>query len=311
MSVDYTRTDGEATPDSESNMFAPTPMWDRSKKNRAARRSMFRDEPAETGAAMTGAAGGVAADRVMTGDRVVTDDATRETVMSPNGDDAFVATPTQRTTVRRDRSMAPAAVVVGLVAIAALAAAGWYATRPGDTALTPGGPNAPPATSVASTSTTTSAGGANLAANTPPAEAAAPAATHTATTRSTTTTTRVASAEPVVRHRSSSSTVVATPERSVTSRSATGAGVNTGATVPVAPPSATVTQTPAGAVPSVPQTAAPPPAEGPTTAVTPPVSATPTTPSPTPSTAPPATTTVTPPATTTAPSPTPDSTTPQ
>lgn len=309
MSVDYTRTEGEPTPDSESSMFAPTPLWDRKAKGRGARRNMFRGQPEETGAtsaAMTGAAGGVAADRVMT------DDATRETAMSPNGDDAFVASPTRRTTVRRDRSMAPAAVVVGLVAIAALAAAGWYATRPGDTVLTPGGPNAAPATSVAAAPPAASAGGANLAANTPPAQAAAPAATHTATTRATHTTTQMASAAPVTRRHTTRTTVTATPERPVVARSATGAGVNTGAAVPVlpVPPAATVSQTPAGAVPSVPQTAAPPPAVGPTTAVTPPVSATPTTPSPTPSTATP-TPGVTSPTTSTAPSPSPGSGTPQ
>src|SRR6185437_177423 len=165
MSVDYTRTtEGDAPQDSDSSMFAPTPIWDRGKKGRATRRSMFQDSPTAADAAVTGAAVGGATGGLAGG--AMTEEAARQTAMSPNGDDAPFVT-TRTTTVRRRGSVAPAAIGVGLVALAALAVAGWYATRPADQTLTPGG------TTTASTSTTSlaantaPAGGANLAV-TPP-----------------------------------------------------------------------------------------------------------------------------------------------
>jgi hypothetical protein len=279
MSVDYTRNpDGEAPKDSEDSMFAPTPMWERGKRNRAKtraeRRSFFdRDDTVDEAPAAVGAgAAGAMASESMTARDSVRD----TTTTTPTGEDAAFVTPT-RTVVRRNRSVAPAAIGVGLVALAALAAIGWYATRPSDTTMTLGGAPttaiaaAPPATSEANT----------LAANTPSAadtSAAAPSAATTTETRTTThrTTTRRA---PVVRSRST--TLAAAPERPVTSRSATSAGVNTGATAALPPAPATTQtspQTSAGAVLSTPSTAPPPAA-----ATAPPVSSAPT-PAPTPST---------------------------
>lgn len=304
MSVDYTRTTGVETPEeSESSMFAPAPIWDRRKGKGSGRAffeqnadrdtSMDREIHTDTGSTALGAAAGMA------GGAAMADEATRETAMSPSGDDApYMATTRDRTVVRRDRSMAPAAVGVGLVALAALAAAGWYATRPADKTLTPGGATS---TTIATTSGSTTTMPTQMAANTPSADAAAAAAAtpHVASTTSHHTVTTSTRAATPMTTRSRSTTVAISPERSVRAPSAATSGVNTGANAPVNnPPLNSV-----GVVPSAPATATPPPA-----ATAPPVNSTPT---PAPTTAPtpaPSTTTpdVTPPASTaTAPAPTP------
>jgi hypothetical protein len=285
MSVDYRRTSpGDAPGESETPMFAGAPMWERGDKARHARRQLFRDanEADEPAAARATAAEPISAD-----------EATRETAMSPNGDDAPFVYPATRTTGRRERSLAPAAVGVGLAAIAALAVAGYYATRPADRAMTPGGA---PATSIAA-APAPAALPTSLAQNTPPASAAAQAAgtsaaapAATTTSRSVTTTTRTTRAPAEQR----TTTITATPERPVTSPSATDAGVNTSAATSV------------GVTPPVPSTAAPPPAVD--TAPTLPASPTapPVNTMPAPATTPaPSTTTpdVTPPSATTPPTP--------
>src|SRR3569623_1067410 len=115
MSVDYTRTSGAETPEeTESEMFAPTPMWERSKKNRkssAERRSFFeRDDSAEAIPASE-AAIGAGATGALVSEPIMERECVRETAMSPTGVDAAFVTPaTRTTTVRRERSMAPAAV---------------------------------------------------------------------------------------------------------------------------------------------------------------------------------------------------------
>src|SRR4051812_9336681 len=61
MSVDYTGSSGGETPqETESPMFAPTPMWDRSRKNKktgAERRSFFENTSEPESSATIGAAG--------------------------------------------------------------------------------------------------------------------------------------------------------------------------------------------------------------------------------------------------------------
>lgn len=297
MSVDYTRTPGADAPGSDSPMFAGTPIWERGRKRRgSARVRRVADDP------VTGDTLGdtTAADAAIGASPLAAEEARRESAMSPNGDDAPFVAPRTRTTVRRERSVAPAAIGVGLVALAALAGIGWYATRPADTTMTPG---SAPATAIATGPATPAAGGgaAELAANTPPSTAAQSAAmtpstpaTATPPAAASATTHHTASVTRTTRTRSTAS-----PERSVTTPSATGAGVNTGATVSAttAPSSSTTTVgTSAGAAPSTPSTAAPPASASP-----PPVtSATPATPAPattTPDvTAPSTATTTTPPA---------------
>jgi hypothetical protein len=270
MSVDYTRTPkGEMPEETESAMFAPAPIWDRSKKNREARRSMFQDEPiVEEAAVVDAAVSGRATKRVI-----------RDETLTTTEDGAPLMATTRTTTVRRDRNVAPAAVAVGLVALAALAAAGWYATRPAEKTLTPGD-TAP--TAIAATPSPSDAA---LAANTPPANpvAATPSTTTTTTHHVATQTARTEA--PVVRR--STTTVARAP-----ARSAATSGVNTGATTSV------------GVTPSAPVTAAPPPAA---TAPTP-APAEPTTQAPAPATTTPD---VTPPATATTPATPPTSTPPQ
>ena len=283
MSVDYTRSsDGETPQDPESPMFAPTPMWDRSKKkNRekvsGERRSFFdRDDSTDETPAVGASA--------LAAEPMVETPATRETAVGPTEDDTPLMAPAARTTtVRRERNVAPIAIGVGLIALAALAAAGWYATQPSDKTLTPG--DTAPATTIAA-APAPSAGDATLAANAPPANAAAaPAETTTTTTHHVATTTTRAAA-PAVR-RSTRTAMAASPERSVTSRNATESGVNTRDTTSV------------GVVPSAPVTAAPPPAAS--TPTPPPVNTMPT-PAPAPSTTTPD---VTPPAASSAPTTTP------
>jgi len=276
MSVDYRRTKSVAPPtESETPMFAGTPVWERGRKARGARRSTFQntDTARRDTTPVTTA---------------VTDDAARETVTTPNGDEApFVAPAPRMMTVRRkrsherrERSVAPTAIGVGLIALAALAAAGYYATRPADTTLTPGGALA---TSIATAPAMTSATATtSLAATTPPDSAAAEAAqtsaappptTTTTTTRSATTTSRTT--RPAARtHSSSATAATASPEQAVTSPSATSAGVNTGTTTPLGAASSTSSAAPAppaaGPAPVTPSAPAAPPA-----ATMPPPAATP------------------------------------
>ncbi|MFL5298380.1 MAG: hypothetical protein ACJ798_18535 [Phenylobacterium sp.] len=226
MPVDFTAGSSGDNSDpttTESGMFAPTPTWERTKKRRFGgraapeRRSFFSDTPEE--AAITGAGAG-AATGAMAADAQATD--MRSADMGPTtmttGETAFAGTPSyaQRTTVRKRGSVAPVAIGAGLIVLAGVAAAGWYASQPHDQGvaqLTPGAPGAPVDT-----------GGPVVAQNdTASASATAPAgpmpAAPPARTVSRTTTTHMAAAAPApIRHR--------TVTRSVEDQ-----GVNASATV--------------------------------------------------------------------------------
>lgn len=234
MSVDYTRGSGAepARTDPESSVFAPTPVWDR----RGGARSLFTDNAATA------------------------EEAEREAAMSPNGDRPFMERPAERTVVERRSSFGPAAVVVAVIVLAALAFAGWYAMRTRDNGLaqmTPGAPaGTTPATAVAPDANT-----AAVAANTPPPTAAVPAPAQTVTEERRTTTTSVTAT--TARRRTAHRTAAVSPERSVTSPSATGAGVNASAALqaPAPPPvrPSGMSASPSTLAPSSPTTAAPPP----------------------------------------------------
>ena len=240
MSVDYTRGPGNdpANTDADASMFAPTPIWDKSSRRRRGARAR-PSAPIATGAAATDA------------------DFEREEAMSPTGEPIV---PPPRTAPAGRGSIAPAAIVVGVLVLAALAAAGWYATRSnsGMAQITPGAP----AGSTPATAITPNAG--TLAANTTPPSETPPAAITTQTTATHDVATTPARTT-TVRHRATrSSTVAASPERSVTSTSATGAGVNTGAIAPAPraganPPLLSMTPPSSTAAPSAPATAQPPP----------------------------------------------------
>lgn len=269
MSVDYTRgQDGEpVNTGDDASMFAPTPIWE---KNNRRRRGSGRARP-------SAAATGPAAD-------VTSAEATREAAMSPNGDAVVTR---DRTVARRGGSIAPAAIAIGVIVLAALAAAGWYATRSnsGMAQMTPGAPATAPATAI-------TPGSGTLAANTAPAappSAATPATPVEQVTHETTTTKTTPAATTTTRRRTTHSrTLAAAPERPVTSTAATGAGVNTGVTTSAAstgsvnPPSSTT-------APPAPSSAAPPPI-APAPTVTPTL---PSTPPPSSSPNPPADTTAT------------------
>lgn len=259
MSVDYTRGpgDGPANTEADASMFAPTPIWDKGSRRRRGGRSRA-DDPMAAGAAGP--------------------DMGREEAMSPNGD---AIAPRPRAAAPRRSSIAPAAIVVGVLVLAALAAAGWYATRSntGMAQMTPGAP----AGSVPATAITPNADAA-MAANTTPSPGTAPGATTTQTTV-THHVTSTPSATTVRRHTTRSTT--ASPERSVTSTTATGAGVNTGAIAPeprpsAAPPTLSVTPPSSTLAPSAPATAQPPPIAPPPSSATPSIPNTATPASPTP-----------------------------
>ena len=257
MSVDYTRTTGGDTPDeTESSAFAPAPIWDR-KKGKGSGRAFFEQAAAADTTPMTSPIGDTAKPMrrsataatagVATG-AMMGDEAVRETAMSPTGEDAAYVT-TDRTVVVPRRSVAPVAVGAGLVALAALATAGWYSTRPADQTITPGAQTTS-STTIATTTAPTSP--APMAANIPTADNAAAAATPLATTTTTThhaetATTRTSA--PVV-HSSRSTTLAVAHERPMRMRSASSSGVNTGATV---------SSNSVGAAPSAPSTPTPPP----------------------------------------------------
>ncbi len=137
MTMDFTGSPNDRkTPDtSDAPMFAPVPAWERNRKRRSFGRRAV--EP-RSFAAM---------------DEMETD------TLSPtpaSGDTGFMAGPAFANRPRRTSksSIAPIAVVAGIIVVGGLAAAGWYATQPHDegiAALTPG-----EAASTSTTTTTTS-----------------------------------------------------------------------------------------------------------------------------------------------------------
>ena len=233
MSVDYTRgPDGDSVnTGDDASMFAPTPIWE--KQNRRRR------------------GGG----RVQPRSAVTAAEADRNAAMSPNGERLATR---ERAVARRGGPVVPAAIAIGVIVLAALAAAGWYATRSanGMSQMTPGAPSGAPATAVTPAP-------AAVASNTPPAaplpsaETASTAPAVPAEHRATAATTRSSTFVTTRRRAARSTSLAAAPERPVTSPSATGAGVNSSALAPAAP------------MPSVtpPSSTASPPGE--TTATTP------------------------------------------
>ncbi|MDB5449000.1 MAG: hypothetical protein JWQ52_128 [Phenylobacterium sp.] len=208
MSVDFTAPNGAMTDETESTMFAPTPVWARAGKKGRARAAATRTT-------------------------VRTDEPTAGTTTY----EATSEIPRTRTTTARRSGVGPGVVVAGVIAVGALAAGGWYVSQPhGVAQMTPGatttttttsetalnsgaGLNGPAATMGGSTT-----GESSLAAN-----SAAPPATQT-----TTQTTVAPASTPAVTHRSSTTRVARARARPSAATSAEGAGVNTSATAPAA-----------------------------------------------------------------------------
>lgn len=175
MTIDFSNSPNPA--DTESPMFAPIPAWERGKKRRS-----------------DGSTSPQSVDTVAAEGRSFAPSApvSSRTDFADPATSTFAAAPAYatRTTVRK-RSAAPLIVGAGIILVAGLAAAGWYATQPatqGVAELTPGS---------ATTTTTTTPAPAPAAAATPaprqlaistasPAPPAIrPAATHTITTTTT------------------------------------------------------------------------------------------------------------------------------
>ncbi len=172
MTIDFSNSPNPA--DTESPMFAPIPAWERGKKRRSG-----------------GITSPQSVDTVAAEGRSFAPSApvSSRTDFADPATSTFAAAPAYatRTTVRK-RSAAPLVVGAGIILVAGLAAAGWYATQPasqGVAELTPGS---------ATTTTTTPAPPAaatpaprQLAINTasPAPPVIRPAATHTITTTTT------------------------------------------------------------------------------------------------------------------------------
>jgi len=218
--------DGDPKAENEESMFAPTPLWDRDPKRRRDRRAAasraVRDPAMDAGEAGAGAIGGAAEPA----------DVVYETqpAIAPEG-------------MQMRRRGSAGAVAAGVVAIAAIAAIGWYATRPRDSGLaelTPGAATTGPATAPTAAAPAAS----QLAVNLPHAAATAPPATTapvrdrttTAPVRDRTTTTTTRATAPVAPHRTHTTLAARAPAprvRPAQPSSAMEAGVNAGATAPM------------------------------------------------------------------------------
>jgi len=239
MPVDFSAPEGAASPQNEDTMFAPTPLWDRQPKTRRGRRAAasraVRDPAIDAGEAGAGA-GVIGATTA-----AEPADAAYETQPAARGE----ATPSRRGGV-------PAgAVAAGVAAVAALAAVGWYASRPHDTGvveLTPGAPatreialnTAAPPPSAAEAPVT----------STPPRPA--PQAQPAKTSREPTPTTRTARTATTPRSRTALAAHTSTRVRPAPSDSAAVAGVDASATAPMIAtpppsPSTSTSTTPMGA----------------------------------------------------------------
>lgn len=230
MAMDNTMTPGDSNLDADStlgsdgSMFAPIPAWERGRKRRTFGRT---SRPASRSAATdTVAAEPRSFGREADGDEDLTlrqDDA---------ADAALAAGPAYAadTRARTSSSVAPIAIVAGIIALGGLAAAGWYATQPHDNGvaqLTPG-----------TTSTTTTTTGPAAAPTAMASNQALPAGAPGTTT--TQTTTHVSSDSPpattTTTHASRSTVSHAAAARSsATARSVDEAGMNASATLPAAP----------------------------------------------------------------------------
>src|SRR5690242_10856364 len=124
MPVDFSAPDGAASPPNEGTMFAPTPLWDREpKKRRGGRRAAasraVRDPAIDAGEAGAGA-GVIGA-----------------TTAAEPADAAYETQSVARSEASSSRrgGVPAGAVAAGVAAVAALAAVGWYASRPHDTGV--------------------------------------------------------------------------------------------------------------------------------------------------------------------------------
>ena len=211
MSMDYNRSDKPIT-EQEGVMFAATPVWDRGKKKKGfgARKAAAAAPTAASPSAVAPEPRSFAAERdyeepmaldrpVLTGTPVQPDPAGTEyaamgatmaarPTAAPEGDAALVAplrrTEARRTVKRSGTSRAPAAIAAGVVALGAVGAVGWYASRDNDgiPELAPGQPTtsnvaAAPLSPVDAPPVTPAA--AQTAAATPTPDRAAPAPVRT------------------------------------------------------------------------------------------------------------------------------------
>ncbi|HEX5264423.1 MAG TPA: hypothetical protein VFW13_12900 [Phenylobacterium sp.] len=283
MTTDFSATPDDRRTETESDMFAPVPAWERGKKRRgfgAGRtgrvaeepRSFVSDEDDRATIAARDAREQLVREPVwpetdaIAPDGVVYERLDEPLENAPAGDSVFAGTPVYAS-LPSSGSKAPVAIAAGIILLGGAAAAGWYFMQPhatGMAQLTPGQAvtttttTAPAASDLMAQASTTSApppiAPTSSASPAPPPPAMAAA--------STTTTTTTHSASPAATHHAVAS---ARP----VSRSADQTAADASATLPASPQpySGNASTPPAAASPaaapvtSTPQAAAPAPAE--------------------------------------------------
>jgi hypothetical protein len=260
MPIDFSATPDEDPihGDADGSTFAPTPAWERNKKRRGFGGGRRTDEPRSFAPA---------------DEPPIADSAVDSMGAVDPATDTFAAGPTFANRTRKGASSrVPLAIGAGLIVIAGVGAAGWYALQPhgapGVAELTPG-----------STSTTTTPEG---SVTTQVAEAATPPATPAAAAEKSTTTTTTAKT-------AHGATVTHKTTTTVRSRAASDTAADASTTAPMPAP-AQAAPSPAAAPPAaaapapplvlnLPQTTAPAPAPAtvspPTTQAAPPATVTP------------------------------------
>jgi hypothetical protein len=246
MPVDFSAPEGAVTPETDGSMFAATPLWDRDAKKHRGRRVVasrsVRDPVIDAGQAGAGA-GAIGA----------------ATAAEP-ADAAYETQPVmagEQVTARR-RGVPTGAVAAGVVAIAALAGVGWYASQPHDTGVAQLTPGATTATSEMALNTAAPPSAAQLPVA-PPPPPQSEATTHETTTTSTS---RPAAAAATPRARDTVAARTPTARvRPAPRDSALEAGVNASTTAPmIATPAPTPSAATAPALDSVPVSPVAPPA---------------------------------------------------
>jgi len=285
MSADFNAPEGARSPETssetESPMFAPTPVWARTTKKRRG-----RGDRSDTGATQAPAqswsdpaldAGEAGAGAGVLG---------ATTAAEPADADYEIGS----TSSPERRGVSAAAIVGGLAALAAIGAVGWYASQPHDRGVAQMTPGAPAASESATSETalnTATPPPVSPAATTPaPADSTTPAATATTTdTHRTVKIARPARATAAAHRQTTVAERAAAPRaRPTGDYSAMDTGVNASATAPMVhtpapaptPPAAGMNTAPTA---SNPATVNPAPAVAPTPDVTAPPAVTTTAPS--------------------------------
>ncbi|MDB5448715.1 MAG: hypothetical protein JWQ97_4032 [Phenylobacterium sp.] len=229
MSVDMNATGGR-TPEDESSMFAPTPVWARETKKRRGRSG--RSTPA----------GATADDPVLDAGEAGAGAGVIGATTAAEPVDTIYETQAVRTVERR--GVPAGAIAAGLVAVAAIGGVAWYAMQPRDNGMAQLTPGATTTTTTSQTAlnTATPPSAAQLpvsadATSSPPTPAdtaTTPAETATTTTHRTASTTTHHAAAPVVTRRTTLAARTPAPRaRPTNDYNAMDTGVNASTTAPM------------------------------------------------------------------------------